>query len=125
MPVYPRPDDPRGNLVTYATEEDIAAARALGNRYDPDVQGRFPWDADSYGSPEPQKRLNLSKASLGTFFEGILRHGGGVTSVYAFGKYVRSAVVARVFLTVKAKEAFEAETGFKLRPPITVSVNSE
>lgn len=121
MPVFTKPDG--GKLVTRASEFDIARARALGNQYDPDIQGRFPWDADSYGSPEPQKRLNLSKASLGVFFEAVLRHRGDVTSIYAMNpEYARSAVLARVFLTVQGKEAFEAETGFKLRPPIVPSV---
>lgn len=122
MPVYERPDG--GKLVTRATQEDIDQARALGNRYDPDVQGRFPWDCDSYGNPEPQKRLNLSKASLGTFAEAVLRLGGGLDSFWCMSpQYLRAAVLARVHMTVKQKAEFEAETGFKLRPPPVPCVN--
>ncbi len=111
-------------VITSAEQEDIDAARDLGNRYDPDIMGRFPWDCDSYGDPKEQKRLNLSKASLGIFVEAVLRLGGSITDIYAMNpNYIRSAVLARVHMTVKQKQAFEAETGFLLRKPPTVKLS--
>jgi len=117
--------DNSGKCVTRATEDDYARARALGNRYDPDLYGRFPWDSADYGDSSTQRRLNLSKASLGAFVEAVLRHKGAITCIHAMApQYPRSYVQMRVFMTVDAKEAFEAETGFKLSCPPTVKLNS-
>lgn len=118
--------DNSGKLITKATEHEIAEARAVGNRYDPDLYGRFPWDSGDYGDPAPMRRLNLSKAALGTFVEAILRYGGAITCIHAMApQYPRSYVQMRVFMTVAARRAFEEETGFKLDPPPTVSLNCD
>lgn len=110
-------------LVTKATAEDIAAARALGNQYDPDVYGRFPWVTRDYGNPEG-KALNVSKARLGLFFESLLRHGGDITQIYAMGIKPGNYVQAMVKLTVQGRAAVEDETGITLERPPVMRVNT-
>lgn len=110
-----------GKLITRASEFDIARARALGNQYDPDIQGRFPWVTRDYGGDG--KALTISKARLGIFFESLLRHRGDVAQVHAIQPQPRSYVQALVRLTVSGKEAVERETGITLSPPPVVRVN--
>jgi hypothetical protein len=111
-------------LITRAIEEEIATARALGNRYDPDLYGRFPWVTRDYGNPQG-KALTISKARLGLFFEALLRHGGDITSIHAMGRAPRNYVQALVTLTLQGREAVEQESGITLEPPPVVRVNSK
>jgi hypothetical protein len=93
---------------------DIEKARALGNKYDCDVWGRFPWDR----SERRGRGVSLSKASLGEFAYVVLSHGGDITNYFVmWPKVKRSAVFIRVKLTITAKEAIEAETAFRFDPP--------
>lgn len=108
-------------LITKASEFDIARARALGNQYDPDIQGRFPWVTRDYGGEG--KALTVSKTRLGLFFEALLRHHGDVSQLFAMGTGPRNYVQASVRLTVSGKEAVERETGITLSPPPVVRVN--
>lgn len=119
--------NPHGvRIVTRASEFDIARARAIGNQADPDIYGRFPWVSGDYGDPAPKRRLNLSKASLGTFVEAVLRHGGDIREFFSMSQsYKGSYVQASVRLTMQGKESFEAETGFKLDCHPVIKLNSE
>lgn len=111
-------------IITRATEYDIARAQALGNRYDPDIEGRFPWVTRDYGNPKG-KGLSISKARLGQFFESLLRHGGDVTQIYAMGFRPRNYVQAMVKLTIQARDDVERETGITLETPPVARVNQE
>ena len=113
-----------GKLVTKATEFDIARARALGNRYDPDVYGRFPWVTRDYGNPKGHA-LTISKTRLGLFFERLLIHGGSVSQIHAMAHSPRAYVQACVKLTVQARDAVEQETGITLEPPPVARLNTE
>jgi hypothetical protein len=94
--------------------EDIEKARALGNQYDPDIYGRFPWDR----SERRGKPTTLTKTVLGEFCYAVLSVGGELSSFWAFSpKYVRSSVFIRVQLTIAQKERLEAETPFRFDPP--------
>jgi hypothetical protein len=105
--------------------EQIKMAVELGNRYDPNVSGQFPWDAGEWPRDDrPHRSLNMSKASLGTFMEAALRHRMKICSVYAFDpSFHRSGVLARVFATLEQRENFMEETGFWLAPPPMVHFN--
>ena len=111
-------------LITRASEHDIARARALGNQYDPDVYGRFPWvtrDQNGYG-----KALHLSEKRLGGFFAALLRHGGDVTNLFVMRPGIpRCYVQAAVRLTVQGREAVIAETGVDIESPPVARVNTE
>jgi hypothetical protein len=77
-----------------------------------------------YHSADHEGALNMSKASLGKFVNGILKHGGEILTLWPFNRhYNRSWVGAVVAMTPDAKEAFEKETGFKLNDPPTISLN--
>lgn len=92
----------------------------MGNKYDPDIYGRFPWDrSEARGKP-----LGLSKAGLGEFVYAVLSHGGDVTNFFVmWPKYHNSAVFARVRLSVEAKKAIEATTPYRFDPPPVAHVN--
>ena len=102
----------------YAAE--IAQARALGNQYDCDVYGRFPWDrSETRGRP-----LGLTKSGLGEFVFLVLSHGGDVTNFFClYPQYHNSAVFARVKLSVAAKEAIETKSAFRFDAPPVVHLN--
>jgi hypothetical protein len=101
--------------------DDIAKAEALGNKYDIDLYGRFPWDRSEHRG----KPTNLSKASLGEFCSAVLGCGGEISSFFVFNaRYLRSAVFVRVRLSIAQKEKIEAETKYRFDPPPTVHVNS-
>ena len=98
----------------------IEQARALGNQYDCDVYGRFPWDR----SERRGKPLGLSKAGLGAFVHAVLSHGGDITNFFClYPGYHNSAVFARVKLTIEAKNAIESETPYRFDPPPVVNLN--
>jgi len=101
-------------------EQQKQIAKAMGNKYDCDIYGRFPWDR----SERNGRFLTLSKASLGDFVHAVLTHGGDITNFFVMNpKVPRSAVYARVFLTIEAKEAIERETTFRFTPPPVVKLN--
>lgn len=101
--------------------DDLVKARALGNKYDMDVYGRFPWDR----SERRGKMTNLSKASLGEFCFAVLKCGGEISSFFVFNeKYLRSPVFVRVQLSIAQKELIEAETEFRFDPPPVPHLNA-
>lgn len=100
---------------------DILKAKELGNVYNVDLKGRFPWDR----SERRGKTTSLSKASLGEFCFAVLSCGGEIASIWPFSpQYNRSAVFYRVFLSIAQKEKIEAETGYRFDPPPIAHVNS-
>lgn len=102
--------------------EDIKKARAMGNQYDVDIYGRFPWDR----SERRGKPTTLSKASLGDFIHSVLSCGGEISSIWPFQpSYPRSAVFYRVRLSLAQKEKLEAETPYRFDPPPVARLNSE
>jgi hypothetical protein len=105
--------------------EEIKMAIELGNKYNPNVYGQFPWDAGEWPRDgRPHRSLNLSKASLGTFFEAALRHGMGITHVHAFDhRYKQCLVLVRCYASVQQREDFMNETNFWLAPPPMPHVN--
>lgn len=107
------------DFTTKATAEDIAQARELGNKSNPDVFGRFPWDrSEHHGKP-----LGLSKAGLGNFVYHVLSHGGDITNFFVmWPKVHNSAVFCRVWLTVDAKRRIEESTPYRFDPPPVVGV---
>ena len=102
----------------FATQ--IEQARALGNQYDCDIYGRFPWDRSEHRG----KPLGLSKAGLGEFVYAVLSHGGDVTNFFCmYPNYHNSSVFVRVKLTVDAKNAIEGITPYRFDPPPVVHLN--
>ena len=100
----------------------IAQARALGNQYDCDIYGRFPWDR----SERRGKALGLNKAGLGEFVHAVLSHRGDVTNFFCLApQYHNSAVFARVRLSIEAKQAIESETKWRFDPPPVAHLNCE
>lgn len=100
---------------------DIEIAKTLGNGYDVDLYGRFPWDR----SERRGKPTTLSKASIGEFCYAVLRSGGAIYEIWPFQpNYNRSAVYYRVRLSIAQKDKIEAETPFRFDPPPTVHLNS-
>jgi hypothetical protein len=94
-------------------------ARALGNIYDCDIYGRFPWDRSEHDG----KKLTLSKSSLGEFCAAVLSHGGDISNFFCMWPDIpRSAVFARVKLSLDAKKAIEASTPWRFDPPPVVKV---
>lgn len=100
--------------------EAIKLAREMGNQYDVDLYGRFPWNrAEHRGRP-----TTLSKASIGEFCYAVLRAGGEISSVWPFSpQYTRSAVFYTVRLSISQKIKIEAETAFRFDPPPVAHVN--
>ena len=83
--------------------------------------------------PDPYNRvwmhseegLSLTKASMTRFIMFCLSNNVEIGDVHAFNyRYKGSAVTASVRLRPDQFEAFEVETGGKLRPPPKVSLNS-
>lgn len=66
----------------------------------------------------------MSKASLAKFMTFCLTHNVEIGSIDAFQpNYPRSLVMASVRLQPEQFEAFERETGGKLREPPKISLN--
>lgn len=98
---------------------DIEEARKLGNQYDPDVYGRFPWDR----SERRGKTTRLSKASLGEFTYAVLKGGGKISCIWPFQiQYKNCAVFYRVWLTIAQKKKLEEETEYRFDPPPTATL---
>ena len=95
-------------------------ARAMGNKYDCDVYGRFPWDR----SERRGKPVSMSKGSLGAFVHAILSNGGDITNFFTLDyTYPRASVFTRVFLSLDAKAKIEADTEYRFDPPPVAHVN--
>jgi hypothetical protein len=71
-----------------------------------------------------EEGLSYSKASMSRFMMFVLKHQIEIGSIYAFNpKYERSAVLASIKLKPEQFDAFEKETGGKLRLPARLAVN--
>lgn len=100
--------------------DDYAKARALGNKYDCDVYGRFPWER----SEREGKQTSLTKNSLGEFTFAVLSVGGDINSFFVFDhKYPRSAVFISVQLSIAQKEKIESETSYRFDPPPMIALS--
>lgn len=101
--------------------DDIVIARKLGNKYDVDLYGRFPWDR----SERRGKPTSLSKSSLGEFCFAVLGCGGEINSFFAMmPSYPRSSVFIRVHLSIAQKDKIEAATPYRFDPPPTAKLNA-
>lgn len=92
------------------------------------------WWAAQHAKPDPfgrvrmhcVKGLSMNNASLACFMSFCLRNNVEIEYVYALRpEYKRSSVMASVRLRPDQVEAFERETGGKLRKPPRVKLNSE
>lgn len=69
--------------------------------------------------------LSMTKASMTRFIMFVLKNRVELGNLYAFDtRYERSLVLASVRLRPDQFEAFEKETGGKLRKPVQVQLNS-
>ncbi len=76
------------------------------------------WHSDDYASP------NLTKASLGLFFNEVLSEGAHIGEIWVFQKdHPRSAVYVSVYMTEDMKNNIESRTKFKFRTPPEVQLN--
>ena len=83
----------------------------------PDMQGRVWMHCES--------GLSMTKASMTRFIMFVLKNRVEIGNLYAFDpRYERSLVLASVRLRPDQFEAFEKETGGKLRKPVQVHLNS-
>jgi hypothetical protein len=83
----------------------------------PDIFGRVWMHCES--------GLSMTKASMARFMMFVLANRVEIGMVYAFSpNYKGSLVLASVKLKPEQFEAFERETGGKLRDPIQVHLNS-
>lgn len=72
-----------------------------------------------------EQGLSLSNASLARFMMFCLKNNVEIGSVNAFNsRHPRSLVLASIRLRPDLFEAFERETGGKLREPPKISLNS-
>jgi hypothetical protein len=72
-----------------------------------------------------EEGLNMGKASMARFMVFCLSQRVEIGSIYAFSpSYARSVVIASVRLRPDQFEAFERETGGKLRNPPRIVLNS-
>ncbi|MBB95601.1 MAG: hypothetical protein CML68_13550 [Rhodobacteraceae bacterium] len=72
-----------------------------------------------------EEGLNFSKASMSRFMMFCLGNNVEIGSVYAFNaEFPRCQVLASIRLRPDQFEAFERETGGKLRKPRRVKLNS-
>ena len=73
-----------------------------------------------------EEGLSMTKASMARFMMFCLANNIEFGSIYAFSpSYRGSSVMASIRLRPDQFEAFEAETGGKLRKPPRIKVNSE
>ncbi len=76
------------------------------------------WHTDDYASP------NLSKSSMGKFFNAVLSTGAHIGEVWVFNhNYNNSAVYVSVYMTEGMKNTIEANTKFRFRPPPVINLN--
>ena len=82
------------------------------------AKGATWWHTEDHHSP------NLSKASMGTFFNAVLSTGAHIGEVWVFNhNYNNSAVYVSVYMTEEMKNTIEANTKFRFRPPPTINLN--
>ena len=92
--------------------QEVKFARNMGNRYDPDSAGRFPWDAE----------VMLAQASLGRLAFFVHMHGGNLGSTFALGTPPSQAaargytVCVRLFLRPEKVAAVEGDAKVKIKP---------
>ena len=83
----------------------------------PDIYGRVWMHCES--------GLSMTKASMSRFIMFVLKNRVELGNLYAFDpRYERSLVLASVRLRPDQFEAFEKETGGKLRKPPVIQLNS-
>lgn len=76
------------------------------------------WHTDDHHSP------NLSKSSMGTFFNAVLSTGAHIGEVWVFNhNYNNSAVYVSVYMTEDMKNSIETKTKFRFRPPPVINLN--
>lgn len=69
--------------------------------------------------------LSMTKASMARLMMHVLKNRIEIGDIYAFNpNYVRSTVIASFLLRPDQFEAFERETGGKLRKPPLIELNS-
>lgn len=70
------------------------------------------WHSDDYHSP------NLSKSSMGLFFNTVLKTGAQIGDIWVFNKnFDRSSVFISVYMTEDMKNEIESKTKFKFKIP--------
>lgn len=76
------------------------------------------WHSADHHSP------NLSKSSMGTFFNAVLSEGAHVGEIWVFNhNYNKSAVYVSVYMTEEMKNTIEANTKFRFNPPPVINLN--
>lgn len=76
------------------------------------------WHTEDYHSP------NLSKSSMGTFFNAVLSVGAHVGDIWVFNhNYNKSAVYVSVYMTEDMKNEIESNTKFRFVPPPKITLN--
>lgn len=82
------------------------------------IRGAQWWHTHDHHSP------NLTKASLGTFFNAVLSEGAQIGEVWTMNpNYPRSIVLVTVFATREMIDNIESKTKFRFREPPKVSLN--
>lgn len=76
------------------------------------------WHSDDYASP------NMTKASLGEFFNAVLSEGAHVGEIWPFNhEYSRSAVYVSIYATEAQRQAIEARTRYRFRHSPKIKMN--
>lgn len=103
----------------YASEVEVALG--MGNRYDPDYVGRFPWDTECM----------MAQASLGRLVFWVHIHGGCLSSTFALGSPPSPdaargyTIFARIWLRPEKVALVERDAKVKIKAPPVAHVNSE
>lgn len=94
-------------------------ARSMGNEYDPDYAGRFPWDTS----------VTMAQASLGRLVFFVHMHGGSLSSTFALGTPPSLAaarghtVFARIWLRPEKVSMVEGDARVKIKAPPVAGLN--
>lgn len=76
------------------------------------------WHSDDYASP------NLTKKSLGEFFNAVLSSGAQVGNIWTFNpNFSRSGVYVTIFATEEMKQRIEASTRYRFHLPHKIALN--
>lgn len=100
----------------YASETHTA--RSMGNEYNPDHSGCFPWDAS----------VTLSQAGLGRLAFFVHMHGGHLSSTYCLGTPPSVAaargytVFARIWLRPEKVSLVEGDAKVTIKAPPVAGV---
>jgi len=82
------------------------------------AKGATWWHTEDHHSP------NLSKSSMGTFFNAVLSTGAHIGQVWVFNaNFNNSAVYVSVYMTEEMKNTIEANTKFRFLPPPQINLN--